>query len=134
MNTVNFYDKERNLIIQLKDFQFFNTDVLKIVSFTGLVNFDFFKFETNFEAEEFDFKNLILSLEKLYNGTQKFVSFNPLSGKIFLELFEENGQIKVKCEIYNDLSTAKMELRYYTDQSFIPELLKEIETMMKDNR
>ncbi|HNX43402.1 MAG TPA: hypothetical protein PLJ84_07150 [Bacteroidales bacterium] len=130
MNTINFYDKERNLIIQLKDFQFVKTEALKIVTFKGKVDFDFFHIETNFEAEEYDFTNLQLSLEKMYNGEQNYISFNPFSGKLTLKLSEEGSQIKIKGEVYNDLSTCKLEFKYNIDQSFIPELIKELKEMM----
>lgn len=132
MNTVNFYDKSRNLVFQLKDFKFSNTKVLKVVSFTGEGNFDFINFNSSFEAEEYDFINLKLSLEKLYNGSQKFISFNPLSGRFFIKFSLDNNQINVNCEVSNDLSTVVLNLKYCIDQSFIPELLIELDKVLKE--
>jgi hypothetical protein len=133
MGTVNFFDKERNLIMQFKDFRFMTTEALNIVTFMGKVDFDFFHLETNFEVEEFDLKNLLLLLEKMHNREQKYITFNPLSGKIIIRLSEDDGQINVKGEIYNEMSTCKLEFKYDIDQSFIPDLIKEIEIVMKEN-
>jgi hypothetical protein len=133
MGTVNFFDKERNLLMQFKDFRFMTTEALKIVTFMGKVDFDFFHLETYFEVEEFDLKNLLLLLEKMYNREQKYITFNPLSGKIIIRLSEDDGQINVKVEIYNEMSTCKLEFKYDIDQSFIPDLIKEIEVAMKEN-
>ncbi len=132
MSMINFFDKERNLIVLFKDFQVTTTEALRIVTFMGKVDFDFIHFETNFEAEVFDLKNLLFSLEKMYNREIKYATFNPLSGKIRIMLSENDGQIKVKVEIYNEVSTCKLEFEYYIDQSFIPDLVKEIEIVIKE--
>jgi hypothetical protein len=134
MGIVNFYNKEKHLLMQFKDFQFNRDEVLQIVTFAGIVDFDFFHLETNFEAEEYDFRNLLLSLEKMHKREQKYVTFNPLSGKIIIKLTAEMGQIDVKVEIHNTLSTCKLEFKYSIDQSFIPELVKEIDAVMKYNK
>jgi hypothetical protein len=70
----------------------------------------------------------------MYQGKQKYVIFNPLSGKIIIKLSEEKGQIVVKVEVCNDLYTSKLEFEYSINQSFIPELMKEIDTVMKYNK
>jgi hypothetical protein len=102
----------------------------KIVTFTGIVNFDIFHIETDFEAEEYDFKNLLLSLEKIYKREQKYASFNPLSPKIRIKLSEDMGQIEVKVEICNDLYTGNLQFKYAIDQSFLPELIGEISAVL----
>jgi hypothetical protein len=132
MNEINFYNKERVLIMQLKDFLTVRMEDPKIVTFIGIVNFDFFHIETEFEAEEYDFKNLLLSLEKMYKREQKYASFNPLSPKIKIKLSENMGQIEVEVEIYNDLCTGNLQFKYGIDQSFLPELIDEIETVIKE--
>lgn len=131
MNGINFYNNERSLIMQFKDFQTVRMEVPKIVTFTGVVNFDFFHIETDFEAEEYDFKNLLVSLEKMYKIEQKYASFNPLSPKIRIKLSEDMGHIEIKIEICNDLSTGNLQFKYTIDQSFLPELIGEISTVLK---
>lgn len=133
MDVINFYDKERHLIMQFKDIQFSRDEILQIVTFTGVVDFDFFHLETNFEAEEYDFKKLLLSLEKMYQREQRYITFNPLSGKITIKLTEEMGQVGVQVKICNTLSTGELEFEYGIDQSFLPELIKEINTVMKES-
>jgi hypothetical protein len=104
----------------------------RIVTFNGIVNFDFFNLETNFEAEEYDFKNLLLSLEKMHKREQKYVSFNPLSPKIRIKLSEDIEQIEVKVEICNDLYTGNLQFKYTIDQSFLPELIREINSVINN--
>lgn len=133
MSTINFFNKGRTLIMQFRDFQFMKTEALKIVTFTGKIDFDFFHLETNFEVEEFDLQNLLSLLEKMYNRQQKYITFNPLSGKIIIRISEDNGYINVKGEVYNEMSTCRLEFTYDIDQSFIPDLIKEIETVMRVN-
>jgi hypothetical protein len=58
MNVVNFFDKERKLLMQFKDFQFNRDEVLQIVTFTGVIDVDFFHLKTNFQAEKYDFKKI----------------------------------------------------------------------------
>ncbi len=43
---------------------------------------------------------------------------------------QENGQIKVHVRLSNPMFTGKFEFEYVTDQTFIPELIKEIEIAM----
>lgn len=130
MGEINFYDKERDLIMQFKDFQAVRMEAPKIVTFTGIVNFGFFHIETDFEAEEYDFKNLLLSLEKIHKREQKYASFNPLSPKIRIKLSEDMGQIEVKVEVCNDLYTGNLQIKYAIDQSFLPELIEEISIVL----
>ena len=119
--------------MQFKGFHFKRDEILQIVTFKGIVNFDFFHLETDFEAEEYDFKNFLSSLEKMHKREQRYITFNPLSGKIIIKLSEEMGQINVHVEIYNSLSSCKLEFKYCIDQSFIPDLVKDIDAIMKDN-
>ena len=130
MDEINFYDKKRNLIIQFKDFQTVQIEDPKILTFTGIVKFDFFHIETDFEAEEYDFKNLMLSLEKMHKREQKYASFNPLSPKIRIKLSEDMGQIEIKVEIRNNLYTGNLQFKYEIDQSFLPELIGKISAVL----
>ncbi|MDR2410567.1 MAG: hypothetical protein LBE13_20990, partial [Bacteroidales bacterium] len=57
-------------------------------------------------------------------------SFNPLSPKIRIKLSEDMGQIEVKVEVCNDLYTGNLQIKYVIDQSFLPELIEEISTIL----
>jgi len=133
MNIINFFDRERRLIMQFKDFYFNQDEVLQIVAFTGIINFDFFHLETNFEAEESDFRFLLSSLDKMEKGKQRYITFNPLQGKIIIKLIKDIDKINVEVEIYNMPSTCTVKFRYDIDQSFIPGLIEEIDMIMKES-
>jgi len=50
---------------------------------------------------------------------------------------QENGNIKVKAwlksRLSNPISTGKFEFEFLIDQTFIPDLIKEIENVMEQN-
>ena len=131
MCEINFYDAERNLIMRFKDFKFSSTEALKRIIFNGEITIEFVHFETSFEAEEYDFQSLLSSLKKMNGREQKYITFNPFSDKIILRLSEELGQICVKVEIHNELSTLRLGFEYNIDQSFLHELIDELEVLLK---
>ncbi len=106
----------------------------KRVVFDLSVEFEFFKARTTLDGEEFDFINMKECLEKLHAGKWKSFVFNPVGEQFQMQFdLQENGQIKVRSKLSNPMFTGKFEFEYLTDQTFIPELIKEIETVMKEN-
>ena len=132
MCEINFYDSERNRIMRFKDFKFSSTEALKRVTFSGEISIEFVHFEISFEAEEYDFQSLLSSFKKMNSREQKYITFNPFSDKIVLRLEEELGQICVNVEISNELSTLRLGFEYNTNQSFLPELIEELERLLKE--
>ncbi|GHT79720.1 hypothetical protein AGMMS50262_23740 [Bacteroidia bacterium] len=134
MNAIHFYNKERNTVIELINLRFDKhlTNTV-FVYFKGKINFDFFCLETDFEAEVFDFEDLLVSLRLMYEGKRKSANFNPLSPKIMIKFeFHDCGHILVKSRISNDIATCCLEFEYEIDQSFLPELIREIEIAISD--
>lgn len=132
MRTINFFDKNRILLIQFSGFRFVRTQALKLVYFDGKVNFDFFHVDTSFECEVYDLNAFLISLIKMYDNQQKQALFHPLSGNIIIRMEQKNQDIKVSCLISNNLNTGNLEFSYFIDQSFLPELIKEIETILNE--
>ncbi|MCO5251563.1 MAG: hypothetical protein M9949_09110 [Candidatus Kapabacteria bacterium] len=110
-------------------------EYFKRVVFDLSIEFEFFKVETTLDGEESDFLNLKKCLEKLYDGEWKSFYFEPI-GNSFQMHFElqENGQIKVHSKLYNAMFTGMLEFEYLTNQTFLPELIKEIDTVMNSGQ
>lgn len=111
----------------------FDEDFKRIV-FDLSIEFEFFKAKTSLDGEEFDFLNMKECLEKLHAGIWKTFVFNPI-GEQFRMQFDLNeiGQIKVGVKLYNPMFTGKLEFEFVTKQTFIPDLIREIETALKGN-
>lgn len=121
-------------IVKFENIKLMFDDDFKRVIFNLSIDFEFFKAQTTQDAEEFDFLNMKECLQKIYNREWKSFVFNPI-GKQFSMQFDlqETGQIKVRSKLSNIMFTGKFEFEYITDQTFIPELIKEIEIAMKEN-
>jgi hypothetical protein len=135
MKKIHFYNKERNVIIEFTNFRFDkNLTNTVFVYFKGKVNIDFFHLETDFEAEVFDFEDLLSSLKLMYEGKRKSANFNPLSSKIIIRFdFLDYSHILVTGTIVNDMATCCLEFKYEIDQSFLPELIQEIKSVISEN-
>ena len=73
-------------------------------------------------------------LQKIYNREWKSFVFNPIGEQFSMQFdLQETGQIKVRSKLSNPMFTGKFEFEYLTDQTFIPELIKEIETAIEEN-
>lgn len=132
MKSINIYDCERNKIIEFSEFRHSAEGELSLIYFKGRIRFDFFLAYTELEAEFSDFQDLLLSLERLYANERKYVTFNPLSGKIVMTFEGEYfGRIAVKCEISNAMRTGNLHILFHIDQSFLPELIMEIKSLLE---
>ena len=121
-------------IIKIENIKLMFDDDFKRVVFNLSIDFEFFKAQTTLDAEEFDFLNMKECLQKIYNREWKSFVFNPIGEQFSIQFdLQETGQIKVRSKLSNPMFTGKFEIEYITDQTFIPELIKEIEIAMKEN-
>ena len=65
MPDINFKNNEGILLMTFPEFSF-HDGAIKRVCFEIDVNFDFFKSKTQVESERFDFENLVIGLNKVY--------------------------------------------------------------------
>lgn len=122
-----------NIIKFVKIMLMFDEDFKRVV-FNLSIDFEFFKAQTTLDAEEFDFLNMKECLQKIYNREWKSFIFNPIGEQFSIQFdLQETGQINVRSKLSNPMFTGKFEFEYLTDQTIIPELLKEIETAMEEN-
>ncbi|HPA13319.1 MAG: hypothetical protein KA023_10120 [Bacteroidales bacterium] len=133
MTDINFKNNEGILLMRFSEFSFHDS-AIKRVCFEIDVNYDFFKAKTQVESERFDFEDLIIGLNKIYQREWKSIGFSPIEKQFSMQFdLQENGQINVHVKLNNPMFTGKFEFKYVIDQTFIPELIKEIETAIKEN-
>ncbi len=118
-------DKE---VIVFSDFILEFDDVLKRVIFNIAVNFEIFKAETISEAEEYDFLNLQKGLTDIYNNRLKTYIFNPIGEQLIIKFnLLETGGVEIEIELRNTMFTGKLFVKFKSDVTFLPYLVKDIE-------
>lgn len=125
-------------ILKFDNFDFTDDKIWAFIFFQLHIDFDFFHVTTNVQAEPFDFSNMKKCLEKLYERKWKSFIFNPIEEQFWMQFeLQENGHIKVKAwlksRLSNPIFTGKFEFEFLIDNSFVPDLIKEIENVMDQN-
>ena len=129
MCNIEFKDIRNQEIIKFENINLLYDDIINRITFDLILEFDFFRAKTQLEAEESDFVDLIKNLKKIYERKACTFVFNPIGEQFKMRFsFQENGYIKVLGKLSNSLFTGNLEFEYSTDQSFIPELIMQIET------
>ena len=136
MSAINFYNRDRQLEMFFSEFQVQKNkpDFNDFVLFQIDVKHSFVNASINTECLDIDFINFVIDLRKLYRMEVKTVSFVQTIEKNIEINFNltEFGQILVRVIIQGQIDSTILEFVYWTDQSFLPELIDEIETMIKE--
>ncbi len=103
------------------------TNAIGIFSKTG-------RYGGTYAHKDIAFEDLIIGLNKIYQREWKSIGFSPIEKQFSMQFdLQENGHVNVHVKLSNPMFTGKFEFEYVTDQTFIPELIKEIEIAMKEN-
>jgi len=132
MRTINFKNNDNKTIIILSNFIYSETEI-RIFDFDININDGIFSARTRIESEKYDFVNLLSGLKKLYDFKIKTISFCPIETQFNL-MFSllDNGQIKVSGYLSNKMKTSKLGFEFISDQTFIPDLVYEIEDVLSN--
>lgn len=123
-----FKSQDNKEVIVLSNVKLEFDDVLKRVIFKIAVNFEIFKAETISEAEEYDFLNLQKGLADIYNNRLKTYIFNPIGEQLIIKFnLLETGGIEIEVELRNAMFTGKLFVKFKSDVTFLPYLVKDIE-------
>lgn len=135
MNTIHFYNSERQLEMTFSDFrvQRNRPDFNDFVSFQVNVQHGIVRASFNTECLDIDLVNFNLSLQKLYKTEVTTASFFQTIEKNIKITFNQNefGEIIVRVTIQNQIENTILDFAYGTDQSFLPELIQEIEAIIQ---
>lgn len=138
MNAIHFYNRDRQLEMFFSEFQVHKNkpDFNDFVLFQIDIKHSFVNASINTECLDIDFINFVINLRKLYRMEVKTVSFVQTIEKNIEINFNltELGQILVRVIIQGQIDSTILEFVYGIDQSFLPELIDEIETMIKEIR
>ena len=138
MNSIHFYDRDRQLEMSFSEFQVQKNkpDFNDFVLFKIDIKHSFVNASINTECLDIDFINFVINLRKLYRMEVKTVSFVQTIEKNIEINFNltEFGQILVRVIIQGQIDSTILKFEYGIDQSFLPELIDEIETILKEIR
>ena len=136
MNAIHFYNGDRELEMSFSDFQvqMNKPDFNDFVLFQIDIKHSFVNASINSECLDIDFTKFLIDLRKLHKMEIKNVSFVQTIEKNIEIIFNLNelGQILVRVIIQKQIENIILKFAYGTDQSFLPELVDEIETMIKE--
>lgn len=136
MNKIKFYNRDRQLEMSFSEFKIQNnkSDFHDFVLFKIDVKHSFIQASINTECLDIDFVNFVVNLRKLYMMEVKTISFVQTIEKNIEINFNliELGHILVRVTIQNIIDGTILEFVYGIDQSFLPELIDEIEMMIKE--
>jgi hypothetical protein len=129
---ITIKNKEGHNILKFENIILKFDDDFKRIIFQICIEFDPFYAKALLDGEEFDLINLREGLYKIYDNKLKSFVFNPIGEQIniYFKLIE-NGQIEVIVILNNPMFTGKLECRFTTDRSYIPNMIHEIEEALK---
>ncbi|MFA6200046.1 MAG: hypothetical protein WC679_06560 [Bacteroidales bacterium] len=142
MNAIHFYDKNRKLVMELSNFSFDNEEEQKI-RFSSSISYAFYKALRDIEDYRICFENFLKELNLLYENKIKIAKFQLIERQLEvyfkqLELGNIAATIKMNYIDFDnsthDMYESMLVINYGIDQSFLPELIDEIETIIKEIR
>lgn len=130
---IHFYDKNRKVVMELSNFSFDNEQEQRI-KFSSNISYAFYKTSRNIEDYKVYFEKFLKELNLLYANKIKIAQFLPIEKQI------EFGYIAVSIKLnYLDFDNfthnmyeSMLVINYEIDQSFLPELIKEISDVIKN--
>ena len=138
MSKINFYTGDRKLIMSFSDFLFQKNmpNFDNFISFRINVKNSFVQASVETESLEEDFTSFILKLRDLYEMRVKQISFvQTIEKNIMIDFKQkETKYIDVLVRIDHYIEDATLQFEYTIDQSFLPELIEEIETTLAELR
>ena len=138
MSKINFYNGDRTLKMSFLDFLFQKNmpNFDNFISFRINVKNSFVQASVETESLEEDFTNFILKLRDLYEMRVKQISFvQTIEKNIVIDFKQKESEyIDVLVRIDHYIEEATLQFEYEIDQSFLPELIEEIETTLEELR
>ena len=138
MSKINFYNGDRTLKMSFSDFLFQKNmpNFDNFISFRINVKNSFVQASVETESLEDDFTNFILKLRDLYEMRVKQISFvQTIEKNIVIDFKQKESEyIDVLVRIDHYIEEATLQFEYEMDQSFLLELIEEIETTLEELR
>ncbi len=134
MSKINFYNGDRTLIMSFSDFIFQKFD--NSISFQINVRNNFVQASVETESWKEDFTDFLAKLHDLYEMRVKKNSFlQSIENNIQVDFnLNEIGGILVSVRIDDYINSTTLQFEYGIDQSFLPELIEEIEKTLEELR
>ena len=135
---IRFYNKNREVVLELYNFSFINEREPE-VRFSASISYAFYKASRQIEDYKIYFEDFLKKLNLLNIYKVESAQFSPINNE--LEIFfcrMDLGQISVSINLnYLDFDEythntykSTLSINYEIDQSFLPELIGEISTIL----
>ena len=133
---VEFIDSNRKRVFVIDEMHINSKEYFDL-SFMIKINYSFFWAEKTISCEKEKFVNFKNDLMNLYVGKNGDLFFSDYERKIDINMKkDEVGHIvaNVTLRDFHDMLESHVFLEYVFDQSFLPELIEEIETTLEELR
>jgi hypothetical protein len=134
---VHFYDKNRKLVMKLYDFSSSSGQEPTTIKFSVDISYLLFKAFHVVEDYKVYFESFLEELNLLYENKRKIAQFSPIEMQLEIYFKQvEYGHIDVRITL-NDfhidytMYQSTLTINYSIDQSFLPELMREISIVLK---
>ena len=133
LKVISIKNVQGSVVLKFDNIKLMYDDDFKRVVFQLVIDFEIFSAMTALEAEESDFMSMKECLQKIYNKEWQTFIFNPI-GEQFIMQFDslDINQIKVLVKLSNPMFTGKLEFEFKMNSFYVPDLIKEIEIVLKD--
>jgi hypothetical protein len=134
---VHFYNKDREIVMELYDFSFDNEQEPGI-KFSASISYAFYKALQDIEDYKIYFENFLKELKLLYEKKIIIAKFIPIEKQLEIYFRQcELGHIVVSLKLNHfnldyAMHQSMLIINYEIDQSFLPELIEEVEIIMKE--
>lgn len=135
---INFYDKNRNIVMELSDFAFDNEQEQKI-RFSSNISYAFYNAQRDIEDYRIYFEDFLKELNLLNENKIKIAQFRPIERQLEIYFKQlEFGRIAVSIKLNyldsdnftHDMYESMLAINYEIDQSFLTELIGEISAVL----
>ena len=126
-----FKDKNGLPIIMLDNFVY-SESVIRVFDYQISISYEFFRAVTKIDCEAGDLGMFSDHLNLFYKGGPNACHFSPdISSHFSIHFYhEESGIITVNAKLGVPSSDSELDIYYQIDQSFIPDLIKQIDNVL----
>ena len=135
---INFYDKNREIVMKLTDFAS-DSEIETRLKFSANISYAIYTAKREVDDFKIYFTNFLNELKLLYDNKIEAAQYVPLEREIEIYFKQlELGHIIVTIKINHSvpdyvLCNSSLIIQYEIDQSFLPELIQEIEAVSQQS-
>jgi hypothetical protein len=135
---IHFYNKNRRVVLELYDFSFINAQE-PIMRFSANISYDIYRASREIEDFKVYLESFLNELILLNTNKVEFAQFLPIDNQLeiyFRRMDLSYISVSIKLnhinfdEFTHNMYKSTLSINYEIDQSFLPELIEEISTVV----